>query len=398
MMVISTVALIPIIALWLNSETILLLLRQDPEVARLASIYIRWMCMGLPAFTFNSVARRYFMCQDLFTVPGYIIVAVAPINALLNYLFVWGPEAIRLGFIGAPIATATSYYLISIAYIIYGAYYAPRKAWHPITMSMFKDLWLIVKLGLAGVGQTASEWWAWDVLALIASQLGSEVILAAQSVLVVTSSCTWQAPFAISIATSIRYGYSVCVSRTGEPYPFAHFSIGNLLGERDPVRAGIAAKASIFLGLVVAGLFALVLMIFRNRWSLLFNEDPNVAAIVTEVLPLMALFQVFDATGAITSGILRARGKQLTGALLNLSAYYVFGIPFGALLAFKWHFGLEGLWIGITSALIYCSVVGVLLSVVTPDWTEEVKKVAARLEEGKASAEREGDAEDPGRN
>ncbi|KAL0060313.1 ethionine resistance protein [Marasmius tenuissimus] len=152
MMVVSTVALIPIIALWLNSETILLLLRQDPEVARLASIYIRWMCMGLPAFTFNSVARRYFMCQDLFTVPGYIIVAVAPINALLNYLFVWGPEAIRLGFIGAPIATATSYYLISIAYIIYGTYYAPKKAWHPITTSMFKDLWLIVKLGLAGVG------------------------------------------------------------------------------------------------------------------------------------------------------------------------------------------------------------------------------------------------------
>ncbi|KAL0574625.1 ethionine resistance protein, partial [Marasmius crinis-equi] len=290
MMVVTTVALIPIVALWLNSEAILLLLRQDPEVARLASIYIRWMCMGLPAFTFNSVSRRYFMCQDLFIVPGYIIVAVAPINALLNYLFVWGPEVIRLGFIGAPIATATSYYLISISYVIYGAYFAPKKAWHPITMSMFKDLWLIVKLGLAGVGQTASEWWAWDILALVASQLGSDVVLAAQSVLVVTSSCTWQAPFAISIAASIR--------------------IGNLLGERDAIRAGIAAKASVFLGLAVALFFAIVLLIFRTHWSYLFNEDPNVAAIVTKILPLMALFQVFDATGAVTSGILRARGKQ----------------------------------------------------------------------------------------
>ncbi|KAF9254337.1 MATE efflux family protein [Marasmius fiardii PR-910] len=297
MMVVTMISLIPILTLWLNSEAILLLLRQEPEVARLASVYIRWMCMGLPAFAFNTVARRYFMCQDLFTVPGYIIVAIAPINAALNYLFVWGPKKIRLGFIGAPIATSTSYYLISISYLIYGSYYAPRRAWHPITRYMFHDLWLIVKLGLAGVGQTASEWWAWDILALIASQLGSDVVLAAQSVLVVTSSCTWQAPFAISIAASIR--------------------IGNLLGEQKAKRAGIAAKAAVFLGFVVAGVFAVVLLIFRSRWSYLFNEDPSVASMVRSILPLMAMFQIFDATGAVTSGILRARGKQVTGALLN---------------------------------------------------------------------------------
>ncbi|ESK90818.1 multidrug oligosaccharidyl-lipid polysaccharide flippase [Moniliophthora roreri MCA 2997] len=365
MMVVIAVALVPILALWLNSESVLLLLRQEREVARLASIYIRWMCLGLPAFTFNSVARRYFMCQGLFTVPGYIIVAVAPINALVNYLLVWGPEVMRLGFIGAPIATSMSYYIISVSYIIYGTYYAPRKAWHPITMGMFSNLWLIVKLGLAGVGQTASEWWAWDVLALIASQLGSDVVLAAQSVLVVTSSSTWQAPFAISIAASIR--------------------IGNLLGERKATRAGVAAKASILLGLVVAGVFCVLLLIFRERWSYLFNENPKVATLVSTVLPLMALFQVFDATAAVTSGILRARGKQITGALLNISAYYIFGIPLGAWLAFKWNLGLQGLWIGITSALIWCGAVGVILSVWTPDWHEEVRKVLARLEEGKLS-------------
>ncbi|KAF9254338.1 hypothetical protein L218DRAFT_886528, partial [Marasmius fiardii PR-910] len=64
-------------------------------------------------------------------------------------------------------------------------------------------------------------------------------------------------------------------------------------------------------------------------------------------------------------------------------------IPIGALLAFKWDLGLEGLWIGITSALIICSFVGVLWSVVTPDWNREVTKVMARLEEGKVSTERD---------
>ena len=39
---------------------------------------------------------------------------------------------------------------------------------------------------------------------------------------------------------------------------------------------------------------------------------------VASILPLVALFQVFDGNAAVTAGILRARGKQFTGALLNL--------------------------------------------------------------------------------
>ncbi|KAG6830205.1 hypothetical protein H0H87_008884 [Tephrocybe sp. NHM501043] len=65
---------------------------------------------------------------------------------------VWGPEAIRLGFIGAPIATTASFYLIAIISYIHGAYLLPRTAWHPLSMKMFSDLGLLVRLGLSGVG------------------------------------------------------------------------------------------------------------------------------------------------------------------------------------------------------------------------------------------------------
>ena len=50
-----------------------------------------------------------------------------------------------------------------------------------------------------------------------------------------------------------------------------------------------------------------------------------VVSLVASILPLVALFQVFDGLSAVTAGILRAVGKQFTGALLNLSAYYVIG-------------------------------------------------------------------------
>lgn len=76
---------------------------------------------------------------------------------------------------------------------------------------------------------------------------------------------------------------------------------------------------------------------------------------------------------------MRARGKQGTGALLNLSAYYVIGIPFGLWLTFSRGWELFGLWVGLTVALAYTSVVGVWLCVRT-DWQHEVRKVQARIE------------------
>ncbi|GBE87674.1 Uncharacterized transporter [Sparassis crispa] len=357
MVVVMTAVLMPILLVWFNSETILLSLKQDPEVAHLAAVYLKYLAIGLPAYAFNSVSRRYFQSQGLFTVPTRIILVVAPINAILNYLLVWGPESIRLGFIGAPIATAISFNLISIASIIYGVFFVPKTAWHPISLRCFTSVGVLVQLGLAGVGQTASEWWSWELVGLAASMLGP-IALATQSVLLVSASTTYQAPFALSVATSVR--------------------VGNLLGEENAKRAGVAANASIIMSLVISLVWSAMFMTFRHSWAHLFNDDPDVVALVASILPLVALFQVFDGLGGVTGGILRARGKQFTGALLNLTAYYVIGIPFGIWLTFKHGLQLHGLWIGLTVSLVYCATVGVWICVRT-DWDREVEKVRIRL-------------------
>jgi len=119
-------------------------------------------------------------------------------------------------------------------------------------------------------------------------------------------------------------------------------------------------------------------MVFRNSWGYLFNNDPEVVKLVASILPLVALFQVFDGLGATTGGILRARGKQFTGAMLNLSGYYLIGIPFGLWLTFKHDMGLAGLWIGLTVSLVYVATIGAYLCLVT-DWDREVVKVRERL-------------------
>ena len=76
-------------------------------------------------------------------------------------------------------------------------------------------------------------------------------------------------------------------------------------------------------------------LVFRNHWAKLFNNDPGMAfsllprfrdtesgleviKLVSSILPLVSLFQLMDGLAAVVAGILRAQGRQATGAILNL--------------------------------------------------------------------------------
>lgn len=66
--------------------------------------------------------------------------------------------------------------------------------------------------------------------------------------------------------------------------------------------------------------------------------------------------------------------------MLNLSAYYAFGIPLGIYLAFSWKLGLHGLWLGLTFSLVYSALIGTWICL-RSNWPKEVAKVMARLKE-----------------
>ncbi len=56
----------PILALWFNAESLLLALRQDPEVARLAALYLKYLSIELPAYAFNNTLRSVHLHLFIF--------------------------------------------------------------------------------------------------------------------------------------------------------------------------------------------------------------------------------------------------------------------------------------------------------------------------------------------
>jgi O-antigen/teichoic acid export membrane protein len=128
----------------------------------------------------------------------------------------------------------------------------------------------------------------------------------------------------------------------------------------------------------------------------MFSDDSDLVHEVSRILPLVALFQIVDGLGAVTGAILRAKGQQDVGALLNLVGYYVIGIPFGLVLGFKVGLGLIGLWIGLMVALVFVAGIGLYcepflylslqhvslskpVCTICTNWEEEVRKTMFRL-------------------
>lgn len=344
-----------IVLLWLNAEKGLILVGQEPTIAHNARQFLAVLSMGLPGHAIFELCRRYLQAQGLMHAPTVALCAVSPLNALANYLLVWGPERIRLGYLGAPLASAISMWLMGGICFTQCAVVSRHKwgGWSAkaFELSGLKTCW---QIGCTGLLSIASEWWAWEIVGLATAALGT-IALAAQSVLLITSSVTYQLPGAAAAAAAVR--------------------VGNLLGLQQVKHAQITCQAALLQSFVLGVINSVVLFLTRNSLGFAFSSDPAVIECIAAVIPIMALFQLADCICGIASGILRGSGHQGRSATINVTAYYMLGIPISLFLAYgSPNWALDGLWWGLTIALIYGAIFSVL-SVIRLDWNTAVSRV-----------------------
>ncbi|KAF9694449.1 hypothetical protein EKO04_007465 [Ascochyta lentis] len=318
---------IPISIIWAFGTEILSLIVPEKETARLAGLYLRVLIFGAPGYAAFESGKRYVQAQGLFKVNMYILLVCAPLNAFLNWLFVWH---LGWGFVGAPIAVSITENILPIALFLYVRFIDGYQCWGGFDRRALKNWTPMIKLALPGLVMVLAEFLAFEVLTLSSSWLG-ETELAAQSVLGSITGITFQIPFPMSVAASTR--------------------IANLIGATLAVPAKTAAKVAVVASIIVGFGNLLLLSLLRNQIPRLFTPDEEVIDLVAKLLPLCATFQVFDAVAANCNGILRGLGRQEIGGYVGLFAYYVIGMPVSFGTGFGAGWGLYGLWAGPAVAL-----------------------------------------------
>ena len=289
--------------------------------------------------------------------PGtYVLLVTSPLNAGLNFLFIY---TFRIGILGAPLATSISYWISFLLLLSYARFVRGWEHWGGWSRRCLSNLGTFARLAILGFIHVGTEWWAFEIVALAAGRLG-KIPLAAQSVIMTSDQIMNTIPFGVGVAASAR--------------------VGNLLGKRDAQGAKRAANTSALLSMFLGAVVLAILMATKEHFAKIFNHDERVVRLTAEVLPFVALFQISDGLNGSCGGCLRGMGRQHVGAAVNIVSYYCLALPLGIWLAFH-GWGLEGLWVGQCVALY---IVGILEwgIVAFSNWDYEVKKAFARLDKG----------------
>ncbi|OCT95054.1 hypothetical protein XELAEV_18012737mg [Xenopus laevis] len=323
-------ACFPCWALFINTENILLLFKQDPKVARMAEDYALVFIPGLPAAFLYQLEVRYLQNQGIVYVQIIVSFVSNIINCIVNYVFLF---VLRLGVIGSAWANTIAQYaqcLLLLLYIRVKRLHV--NTWGGWSTECLQDWSSFISLAIPSMLMVCIEWWTYEIGSFMTGLLGV-VELGAQSVIYQVVAIAYMIPYGIGMAASVR--------------------VGNALGAANVEQAKTSTKVAFLVTAAVIFVDILLLSSFRNQFSYLFTSDRWIAALVAQVIPIYAVFHLFESISCVAGGILRGTGRQKIGAIINMICYYVIGLPVAAVLMFAVKIDVKGLWSGMTICGIF---------------------------------------------
>ncbi|XP_031474351.1 protein DETOXIFICATION 16-like isoform X1 [Nymphaea colorata] len=349
---ILSIVSIPLAFLWAYTEKILLAFGQDDDISREAGTYARWMIPTLFSYGILQSEVRFLQTQNI-VLPMMLSTGLC---ALLHFLVCWALVfKSGLGYRGAALANSISYWinvLLLALYIKFSS--ACNKSWTGFSRRAVRDVTNFIKLAAPSAVMACFEWWSFEVLTLLAGLLPNpKVETSVLAIILNTSSTAFMVPLGLASAVSTR--------------------VANELGAGRPQAARMAVRIVLLLVIVQATLVSMTIIFIRGVWGYAFSNDKEVAAYVADIMPLLALTAFVDAIGCVLSGVARGCGWQKYGAVINLGAYYIVGVPLAVVLAFVLHSGGKGLWFGVTCA-IFVQMGSFLALTIFTNWEEEAKK------------------------
>jgi Na+-driven multidrug efflux pump len=218
-----------------------------------------------------------------------------------------------------------------------------------------------LRIGIPGMLQVMFEWVAFEILALMCGILpGHEAIvgIGAHSIIMNVSSLTWTLYQGVSVSGNVR--------------------VGNALGKGDVHRAEVASNLTLVSAIIASMINVTLLLTFRDALPWFFTSDPDIIDKARQLILIGAAFQFPDSLNCCVQGVFRGSGRQALAAKYNFVAFYIIGIPLAYIWGIHEHYGVDGLWWGITAGLSFIAIFGTI-AILRSDWTKLVSEAALRL-------------------
>jgi MATE family multidrug resistance protein len=330
--IIAAILTLPAVLLLTVASAVFGLARQPADVIPLAAAYAIRTAPGTFPFLIFVVFRQILQAMGR-TAPIVVAIVGANLaNALLNWLLIFGHLGFpALGVVGSAWATTISRFLL-----VLGLWAASRRELDPLLSPVRPEIWQrepllrMFRLGLPIGAQHVLEFGAFALVALMMGWMGTRA-MAGHQVAINLAALTFMVPLGVGDAASVL--------------------VGRAVGRGDPEGTRGAARAAFACGVAFMTMTGAIFLSLPEPLARLYSRDAGVIAVAASLIPIAGVFQIFDGTQVVASGVLRGLGDTRAPMVANLLGYWLVGIPVSMYLGFVAGLGPRGLWWGLVLGL-----------------------------------------------
>nr|AHH83753.1 multidrug and toxic extrusion transporter [Vaccinium corymbosum] len=336
---------------------VLKIIGQAEDIAEKGQIFARGMIPQLYAFSISCPLQRFLQAQNIANPLAYMSLSVFLVHIFLSWLVVYHFD---FGLLGAALTLSLSWWILVVLQGLY-ILLSPscKNTWTGFSMRAVHEMWPYFKLTFASAVMLCLEIWYVQGLVLISGFLSNPTI-ALDSLSICLNYWTWDLEFMLGLSAAVSVRVS---SELGAGYPMvAKFSV-------------IVVNMTTILISVV---FSAIVLVFRVGLSELFTSDEEVIEAVSNLTPLLAISVFLNGVQPILSGVAIGSGWQGLVAYVNLTTYYIIGLPIGCVLGFKTSLGAAGIWWGMIIGVILQTATLIVITART-NWNAEAAKAIDRL-------------------
>ncbi|CAK9144207.1 unnamed protein product [Ilex paraguariensis] len=343
--------------IYIFSKPILILLGESPEIASAAAVFVYGLIPQIFAYAVNFPIQKYLQAQSIVAPSAYISTVTLVLHMVLSWLAVY---KFGLGLLGASAVLSLSWWIIVVAQFMYIVTSERcKKTWGGFSFQAFSGLPGFFKLSAASALMLCLESWYFQILVLLAGLLDNpELSLDALSICMTISGWVFTISLGLNAAASVR--------------------VSNELGAGHPKSAAFSVVIVTLISFLISVIAAIVVLAFRHVISYAFTEGEVVSNAVSDLSPLLALTLLLNGVQPVLSGVAVGCGWQTFVAYVNVSCYYVVGVPLGSFLGFYLKLGAKGIWSGMIGGTIMQTMILVWITFRT-DWNREVEQAMKRL-------------------